>query len=900
MGEAPEWSDRLFRVLLLLYPPAIRRTYGAEMAEVFHRSAVEAARRGRWALCRLWLRTLRDTAVSAPAFWIRGIRRGPGGSALARRTTKTRAGRWEVGMTALWQDVRVAVRGFGRRPGFTAVVLLTLVLAIGGTTAIFSLVNATLLAPLPYPAEERLVMLYNSPEAGAAFVGFSEPFYLALASEPGVFSALAALAPGRANVGGEDHPERVAILRASAEFFDVAGIPPALGRAYGLEEDRPGADGVVVISHGLRERRFGGDLDVLGRTLVVDGRAREIVGVMSPGFGLFQNDVELWVPLAVDRPSLAETDAVNNNRVLVGRLADGVDARSAEIALTRALARVRARFPDAVTGDHGVRLSSYREWLVGDVRRELLLLLAAVSAVLLIACANLANLFLARAETRRREIAVRTALGARAGWLVRHLLSESVVLGLVGAALGLGLGMLLLELVRPLVPPAVPLPEEGVLDGTVLAFTAGVGIATGVLFGLPPVLGSRRPRIREVLDKGGRGEVGEAGGLARRMLVLVEMSLATVLLVAAGLLASSLWRLQSVDPGFALEDRAAVELSLPAAGYPTAEPVEGFYRPLVERVERLPGVAGASVGQWIPLEGAVNWGYEVEGSTEGVRFADYNLVGPSYFEVLEIPVVRGRSFEWRDMAEDRPVVIVTEALARVLWPGEEAIGRRINVNIDRRIWREVVGVVGEVRNRNLGSDPTGMLYFPPVDLPFSGPRQMHLVVRERGEGDVRVADLRRIVAALDPTVPVGSVRPLEAVVAASEAQRRFLMTLLTGFGALALGLAGVGLYGVLSYTLSLRTREIGVRIALGADRASVVTMALREAGLLAGVGLLLGLGGAVVVSRLLTSFLYGVTPVDPWTYGGAVAFLVVVAGAATWIPARRAAGLDPTEALRKE
>lgn len=906
-GRRVGWGRRIFRILLALYPPGIRKSYGPEMEEVFRRSLEEARRRGRGAVPRLWLRTLRDTAINAPPLWARTWRRARGGGAgvgpgAAAATPTTTRGRGDgMGMDTLWQDVRVASRGFARRPGFTIVALLTLALGIGGTTAIFSLVDATLLDPLPYPEEERVVVLYNSPEPGAAFVGFSDPFYAAMAEEPaGVLSALAAAAPGRANLGGDDAPERVPILRTSASFFEVAAVPPLLGRTFTDREDRPGADGVAVLSHALWERRYGGSPDVLGRTVPVDGRVRQVVGVMPPGFSLLGQEVDLWVPLALAPAAMDETSAMNNNRFLMGRLAPGVDFRRAEVALTRALETVRASFPDAVAGKHSIVLGSYREWLVGDVRRELLLLLGAVAVVLLIACANLANLFLARAEGRRREFALRGALGARSGRLLRQLLTETVLLGLVGAVVGLGFGMALLKLVGPVVPPEVPLPDGGALDRTVLAFAAGVGIVTGALVGLLPALGAMGTRIGEVLGAGGRGGTRAAAGIARRGLVVAEVGLAAVLLVAAGLLVGTLWKLQAVDPGFAVEDRMVAEMSLSRSSYPTAVETGAFFRPLMERVSGLPGVADAAVGQWIPLEGAVNWGFEVEGSEEGVRFADYNLVGPSYFRTLGIPVVRGRAFEWRDAVEDRPVVLVTEALARTLWPGEDPIGRRVNVNIDRRVWREVVGVVGDVRNRSLGSSPGGMLYFPPVELPFSGPRNMSLVVRLAEGADVTVSDLQSSVATLDPSVPVSSLRSLGEVVRGSEARRRFLMILLGGFGAVALSLAGVGIYGILSYTLSLRTREIGVRIALGADRASVVGLALRESGLLVGLGLALGLGGAVAVSRVLTSYLYEITALNAWSYGAAALFLIVVAGAATWIPAWRAAGLDPREALQAE
>lgn len=812
------------------------------------------------------------------------------------------AARLEEGgdMDGWTHDLGTAARGLLRRPAFTAIAVLTLALGIGGNTAIYSIVDAAWVDALPYPDHHELVVPYNvpAPERGGGFAAFSAPFYTALRDAAGL-AAVADVRPVAVNVGGEDRPERIMAARVSASFFDVAGVPPALGRFFTDAEAAVGGPDVAVLAHGLWTRRFAADPGVVGRDVLVDGRSTTVVGVMPDGFELLFEDLELWLPGRVDEAAFTGTTAANNNRVLVARLPRGGTIEAATARLPAAVDAMRNRFPDAVSPTHAVRLVPLRDHLYGSARGSLTVLMGAVGLVLLIACANLANLLLVRGEARRSELAVRAALGAGRARLARTLMAESLLLAVAGGGVGLALGSLLIRVVAPMAPSGVPLPANGALDGSVILVTGGVALLTALLFGMAPAWSVTRTDLRAGLVDGGRG--GGVGGRprARSALVVGEVALTAVLLVGSGLLLHSLWRLQTVDPGFGIGDRTLAPLELARDAYPTAASAVAFHRELTARVGALPGVAGAGLGQFIPLTGASNWGYQVEGATDGgVSFADYTLITPGYLEAMDQRVVQGRGIEWADADEDaRPVVLVSEAMAERLWPGEDPLGRRINVDRGGAVWREVVGVVSDVRNRSLADEPGDILYFPPSDVPMSSPDFMTLVVHHPG-GDPPMADIRGAVASLDPAIPMTRVRTLDTVVRTSEGRRLFMVTLLGLFAAVALVLAAVGLYGVVSWTVALRTREIGLRMAVGAGRGSVLSMVAGQSAVLVGVGLVLGFGGAVAASRLLGSLLYGVGGTDPVTYGAVAFFLTAVAALATWVPAARAASVDPASVLK--
>ncbi len=880
----PRWV-RAYRLLLTLYPPAYRRRYGDPMEEVFQRALESARQRGAAAVAKLALRTAWDLATNVPALWWRSLR-SRGADETGRTGMRTR-------LDEVLADIRHALRGLRRNPGFAAVALLTLGVGIGAGSALFSILHPVLLAPLPFSDGDRVVLVENSPRPGTRFVGLSDPFFAVIADAEAPFRASASLSPATVNVGGEDRPERVQAMRVSGGFFQAVRVAPLLGRVLGPDDDAPGSDDAVVISEGLWTRRFARDPGVVGSTVLVDGRPRAVVGVLPDDFRFFA-DADAWMPLALDPAVLADpARAVNNNRVVVGLLEPGQSLRTAEVALQPVAARIRTRFPDAAGEEQGLRLVGYRDWLVSGIRQGLLLLAGAVLLVLMVACANLANLLLVRNEGRHQEMAVRAALGAGRLRLARQLATESLVLGTLGGLLGLGIGQLTLTLLRPLVPAELGLPAHIPLSPTVLAFTLALGLATGLLFGVAPAL----LRLRRRRGASGlRGSTARSG--LRSGLVVAQVGVTALLLVGAGLMVRSLARLGNVDPGFQASGRWTMDLVLSRSGYPDDESVAAFARQLTSEAAALPGVGTAAMAQDLPLRSGSNWGFTVEGQPDaGVRIADYDLVGPGYFSTMGIPLLQGRDFRWEDVDGTAPV-IVSASLAQELWPDENPLGRRINVNVDHTVWREVVGVAADVHNRSLAREPDAMMYFPPVDLPFADPLRLTLVLAAPAPPSIPA--VHRLLSNLDGSIPPESLEPLSALVAASEARRRFLMGLLSTFAVITLVLAGVGLYGVVAYTVASRSRELGVRMALGAEPARVRAMVLRQGAVLAVGGLALGLPAALLASRFVSAFLYGVPATDPVTYAAVGAGLVAVALLATALPARRATRLDPARTLRTE
>ena len=870
-------AARLYRLALVLFPARIRDAHGAEMEEMFADAWMRAWAAGPLPAAALVGRTVRDLTLNGL-----GARLEGGG-----------------GMETWGADFRQVVRGLYRRPGFTLVASVTIALGMGGTTAIYSIVDAAYLDPLPYPDDEEIVVPYQTRDAsqGIGFAAFSAPFQEALAAE-GPFESLAAIMPRAANVGGADQPERVSGVMVNAAFFDVAGVPPMVGRGFAADEDVPGGPDVAVIGHGLWTRRFAADPSVVGRSLQVDGVPTTVVGVMPEGFELLLPDVELWLPQRLDPTAFDPTSSVNNNRILVARVAPGTTGAEIQARLAASLEALRARFTDVVAENHALTLRPLRTHLYGDFRDNLFLLLGAVSLVLLIASANLASLLLVRAEERRTEFALRAALGASRGRIVRGLVTVSVVLSTLGAALGFAFAMGVLGAVRPFAPGGVPFPRMGDLDGSVLAMTFAVALATGVVFGLLPAHGAARRDLREALTEQGRGGTSAGRTRARGALVAMEVALTVILLVGSGLVLNSLWRLRTLDPGFEARDRTVAHIALPGTRYPDAGSLGLFHRELIESLLATPEVVGAGLSQFLPLTSASNWGFQVEGREE-LGFADYNLVTPGYLDALGMRIVSGRGITWDDTAEDAaPVVLVGESMARRLWPDTDPLGRRVNIDLGPPVWREVVGVVSDVRNRSLAQAPGDLLYLPPSDLPMTSARSMTLAVHHPG-APVPAAQLRSLVSEMDPSVPLTQLRTLDDVAAASERGRLFMLMLLGTFAGVAVALAGVGLYGVVAYALSLRVREIGLRMAMGAGRQRVLGLVARQSGKLVAVGLGIGLVGAAGLARFLGSLLYGVEAVDVPTYSGVVALALMVALVATWVPAARATSVDPASVLRE-
>jgi putative ABC transport system permease protein len=806
------------------------------------------------------------------------------------------------------QDLRYALRQIIQHPGFSTVVVLTVALGIGANSAIFSVVNGVLLRPLPYRQPDQLVYLYSQfPTMGFDDFWISPPEYRDLQERARSFSSIGAWRTGRVNVTGADNPVRVTAATVSAEFFTTLGMSPILGRPFTTDEDRPDGPAVAVISHGLWQRVFGADPKLVGSRVQIDGEPATITGVMPAGFDIEDAGVDVWVPLQIAAHPI---DRTSHYLRLVGRLAPGVSLEQARTEMRGLVAGWRAVMPagHVPTPDvHPIRMRSLQEKMTGGVRTALLLLLGAVGLVLLIAVANVGNLLLARSEGRRREVAVRVAIGAGRGRLVRQFLTESLVLAVLGGAVGLFLGYLGLPLLLATSPDSLPRLQEISLDWRVVGFTIGVSVIAGLLFGLAPLLHlSGRSMAASLKEGAQRTTAAAARQRLRRALVVAEIALAVMLVIGAGLLIRSFEALNRVDPGFDPHGLLTFQLYVPEARYPDAAAAGAFYTSLLDRIEGLPGVQSAAAMSGLPPLRNVNAN---DTDFEGVeRTPDrpfnvdyYQFVQGDYFETMGISVVEGRAFELGDDANGPPVVLVNETLAKLYYPGQSAIGRRINPG-DAPFWFTIVGVVKDVKQGGL-SQPTGTeLYFNNPQVAAAGlpQRTMNIVVRTSRPPLALAGEVGAAVRELDPSLPLAQLQTMEQNVAATVRRPRFLTLLLGLFAALALALAAVGTYGVLSYTVAERSHEIGIRMAVGAQGGQVLRMVLTSGLALTGAGLVLGVLGAVGVTRLMRSLLFGVSATDTTTFVVAPVVLAVVAVAACIIPATRATKVDPVDALRDE
>ncbi|HEV2860568.1 MAG TPA: ABC transporter permease [Pyrinomonadaceae bacterium] len=823
----------------------------------------------------------------------RAARRGFGNQTRLRELSREAWG--FVMMETLLQDVRFGVRVLARHKGFTAVAVLTLALGIGANTAIFSVVNAVLLRPLPYKDPERLVMLWENdtqegndrnPVAPANFVDWQK--------QTGTCDALAFYnQPAGVNVtGGGSEPERVVGAGVSPNIFSVLGVQPARGRTF---SDSEAAAHEVIISHGFWQRRFGGDPEVVGRQMTLDAEILDVVGVMPPEFQL-PEETELW--WANMDGSLA-TMRVRHFLRVVGRLKPGVPVEQARADFDTIARRLAEQYPETNTG-YGVNVITLRDQFVGGVRPALLLLLGAVGFVLLIACANVANLMLARSAARQKEMAVRAALGAGRLRLVRQLLTESLLLAAAGGAAGLLFAYWGSDLLTALGASGLPRGARVGVDGRVLAFTFMMTLLTGLAFGFVPAWAGAKAGVHGILKEDGRGATGRRAG--RRLLVVTEIACALMLLIGAGLLIKSFVRLQAVEPGFDPSGVVTMQFSLPDARYSEPPQVAAFYARLVEHARTVPGVRAAGAVSRLPLAGdrstmglTVEGRPAVSGQYEEVHF---RAVTPDYFRALGVPLRAGRELGERDGAEAPPVVLVNETTARKYWPGADPVGRRVKLGPGAQgPWVTVVGVVGDVRNFGLESEAKPEVYVPHRQSPQS---RMRLVLRTDGDPLSLVPAVRSAVRSLDAELPFSQVATMEELLARSVAQRRLSTLLLGVFAGTALLLAAIGIYGVMAYSVTQRTREIGIRMALGARRGDVVRMVLRQGMALALAGVACGLGGGLVAARLMRGLLYGVSAVDPLTFVGMAGVLTCVALLACYVPARRATKIDPLVALRAE
>jgi putative ABC transport system permease protein len=809
-------------------------------------------------------------------------------------------------MRTLLQDVRYAVRTLWKSPGFTVVAVLALALGIGANAAIFSVVKAVLLSPLPYPDPERLVWVREiNPGSDIMDEPASAPDYNDWRTQGRSFEGVAAFGyAGGTITDGDREPERVAGMSTSANFFRVVGVAPALGRGFLPEEEAAGRNRVVVISHGLWQRRFGANPNVLGQTITITGNPHTIVGVAPANFKTpvpGPKPPDLWFPIAFNfDESRRRSDFLN----VVGRLKEGATVEQARAELEALAARLAAEHPSTNAG-WGVKVEPLHERVVGNVRQALWVLMGVVGFLLLISCANVANLLLARAAGRRQEIAVRTALGARRGRLVRQFLTESLLLGLAGGGLGLVLAAWGVELLVALSPGNIPRLEEVSLDARVLAFTFGVSVLTGVVFGLLPALSASKADLSVSLKEGGtRGSTAGASSAALRgLLVVAEVAITVVLLAGAGLMIRSFMAIQSVDPGFRADRIMTFDFALPMTTYKEESQRATFFEQLTARAATLPGVERAAVIDALPLTGGGSvLGFVIEGRPplppEKVQDANFFSVTPDYFDVMGIPSVRGERLTERHRADVPDVAVINEAMARRYWPGEDPIGKRLNIgDPEKTPWITVIGVVRDARTGGLDKEPYPQMYVPSAQFPY---RAMTFVARTSGDPTSIAPALRHELAALDKDLPLYNVRTMEQVLCDSVSRRRFQMILIAAFAGVGLLLAAVGIYGVISYGVAQRRHEIGVRMALGARAADILKLVVGQGlGLtLAGVGL--GLAGAFVLTRVLSSLLYGVSATDPLTFACVAVALLGVALLACLVPARRATQVDPMIALRYE
>ncbi|MGO8732334.1 MAG: ADOP family duplicated permease [Terriglobia bacterium] len=818
-------------------------------------------------------------------------------------------------LEALWQDLRYGLRQLKRNPGFTAVAVVTLALGIGANTAIFSVVRAVLFRPLPFRDPGRLVIVIDH-NLSAGFPQFPSSLANVLdwRAQSRSFEGLAVFATGSFNLSGKDEPERLSGLRVSSNVLPLLGVRPVMGRGFLPEEDQPGGGHVVLISYGLWQRRFGSDPSIVGQSVQLDGRSATVIGVLPGGIGMetaldcfasgSSQKLDLMAPLAAD---LVRPDRGNRFLTTVGRLKQGVTLREAQADMDVITSRLEKGYPRYNAG-WGATVLPLHEAIVGDLRQPLLVLLGAVGLVLLIACANVTSLLLARAASRRKEVAIRTAIGAGRLRLFRQLMTESLVLAGMGGLLGLCIAEGATKLLAGLQDLELPRQAAIAVDYQVLTFTVAISLLIGFLFGLAPALlcseGSRVGILSEALKEGGRGaSQSRQGNRFRGALVVSEIALALSLLIGVGLLLRSYWGLLHVNPGFRPEGVATVEIQLLGAHYAKDTAQLGFVEELLRKVAALPGVKSAAVSDGLPLEGGGQWLFTAVGQTYAPGrepLAGFRIVSAGYLATMGIPVLEGRGFTDRDTRESPRVLMLNQTLARRLWPGPDGSTRAVGQEIQlfgRDAPFRIVGVVADVKRSALDQDAGREMYFLYDQMPQGW---ITLAVRSAMEPKALASAIRSTVRAVDRELPVTHLRTLKEVVDASVASQRFQLLMLAIFGGLALVLAAVGIYGVIAYSVTQRAHEIGIRMALGASPGDMWRMVVRQALKLAGVGVIIGAVATLALGRVLSGLLFGVKPTDPLTFGSAALLLVAIAILAAYFPARRATKIDPIEALRYE
>jgi putative ABC transport system permease protein len=808
-------------------------------------------------------------------------------------------------MTHLASDLRYSLRSLARTPGFTAAAVLALALGVGANTAMFSVVNAALLQPLPFHEPERLVRIWEtflpSGTGSVSVLDFQD-----WQKQNRTFDQLAAYQSTNFNLQGQDVPERLAGAEVSAEFFGVLGVQAALGRTFVAGEDQPGAPPVVVLSDGLWRSEFGEDRRLVGRTIPINGQEVTVIGIMPPGFVFPARTPGLWMPLKFSQREIRERGS--HFFAVIGRIKPTAAFSQADQDLKAIATRLASQYPQSNAG-RSVLTMPLRESLVGDSRPELVLLFGAVGFVLLIACVNVANLLLARGSARTRETAIRTALGASRRRLLTQFLTESILLAGIGSGLGLMLALWGVELLVRLIAGSLPPGTNVHVDSAVLAFTAGLAVLAGIGFGLAPALHTANADPQGSLRDGSRGIAGsQRKSRLRGVLVATEIACAMILLSGAGLVLRSLWSVMHVEPGFRPDHVLTMRISLPATKYPGSSEQAAFHQKLLGMVTPLPGIEAAGINTLLPLQDwGINGDVEVEGAGPfapgQAPLAEFRAVSADYFRAMGIPLVQGRYLAGTDFASDAPFVLVNRAFARRFWAsnapgGVDAVGKRIR--FDSPHWKTIAGVVGDIREARLTDEVKPEVYIPytNVDWPFLV-QSVSLVIRTAGPDPTALAStIRREVGTLDRGQPIYNVKTMLEVMESSVAERRITLTLLGGFALLALLLASLGIFSVISYTVNQRSHEIGVRMALGARRSAVLRMVLRQGLVLALSGVGLGLVGTLALTRLMRKMLFEVSATDPLTIGAVALLLVFVAATACLLPARRATLVDPVITLR--
>jgi predicted permease len=821
-------------------------------------------------------------------------------------------------MEKLLQDIRYSVRILRKSPGFTLVAIVALALGIGATTAIFSVIYSVALRPLPFKEPDRLVKVWGKLEKqGIPKNWISQPELYDLQDNTQSFEDFAAFFTSGANLTGGDSPERVSAAFVNASLFPLLRVQPAIGRAFTEEEDKAGAGNVVILSNGLWKRRFASDPSVVNTTISLNGNSYTVLGVMPPGFS-YPDNVELWTPIGFDKANPGNRGS--HGLEVLSRVKQGVSIAQAKSEISSLANALAEKYPNFYPADGGFSffLAQLQEEVVGNVKPMLILLIVSVTLVLLIACANVANMLLARATVREKEVALRAALGAGRARLIRQLLTESVMLALVGGALGVLLALFGVKLFVAFGPQNIPRINEIRVDLLVLGFSLLVTVLTGIVFGLAPALHISRPDLNNSLKEGSRGSTGSRH-FVRNALVVAEVAFALMLLIVAGLTMKSFQRLLGINLGFRTENVLTMRLTLPQTKYQQNEQVATFYRRFIEQVKALPGVESAGAVTILPLSGSYSSGTTLVEDTsagEGLQKfqghpyleADRRSVTPGYFESLGATLLKGRLITEADTDKSPPVAVVDEKFARRFWPDGEAVGKRVAVGggPNNITWGEIVGVIGHIRHYGTNKEgqdrayfPEGreQIYFPHAQNPA---RTMYLAIHTSTDAASLTNPVRNVALSLDKDLPVYEVKTLEQLVSNAVANPRLNLVLMGIFASVALILATVGIYGVMSYSVTQRTHEIGIRMALGAQSTDVLKMVLRQGVALTGVGVVAGLAGALLTTRLMSSLLFGVSATDPVTFAVIPLLIAGVALGASFVPARRATKVDPMVALRYE